>query len=221
MPIARRMEPSIFEMPRFRAMARHALPRLVEATLIPLALFYGALWLVGIWGALATALLWSYGAIARRAIKGERIPGLLVLGAIGLTTRTAMAIATGSAFVYFLQPSLTTFGVAFAFLLSAAGRRPLAERLAADFCPLPDHWITRPVIRRLFVRITLLWALVQFANAAGAIWLLVSQPVDTYVISRTAWSWALTVFGIAASTVHFKRTLRRHGIAWKVAPVGP
>jgi len=213
------MHSDVFEIPRLREMARHAVPYLVESTLIPLGLFYSALWLSGIWVALGTAIAWSYGAILRRLLRGERLPGLLVLGALGLTVRTATALATGSVFIYFLQPSLTTIVVAMAFLLSVAARQPLAERLAKDFCPLPDHFFLRPAIRSLFGRITLLWALVQLANAGGAIWLLLQAPVSAYVISRTALSWVLTVTGVVVSTLHFKHTLRRHGIAWRTVPL--
>jgi len=34
-----------FEIPRLRTLARHAVPYLVEATFVPLAIFYVSLWL--------------------------------------------------------------------------------------------------------------------------------------------------------------------------------
>ena len=132
------------ELPRYAGLLRHAGRHLIEATLAPLALFYLFLALVGIWGALIAALVWSYGAIARRVITGARLPGLLLLGALGITVRTAIAFATGSVFIYFLQPTLLTVGIAGAFLVSASIGHPLAQRLAADFCPSPTtSWPTR------------------------------------------------------------------------------
>src|SRR2546427_5907120 len=110
--------PARVEIPRLRTMARHAVPHLVEATFIPLALFYVFLWTAGVWGALIAALCWSYLALVRRMVTGRRIPGILVLGALGITARTIAAFASGSVFVYFLQPSLTTVVVAGAVLLS-------------------------------------------------------------------------------------------------------
>src|SRR2546421_12811533 len=110
--------PARVEIPRLRTMARHALPHLIEATIVPLILFYTFLWTAGVWGALIAALVWSYAAILRRVITGQRIPGILVLGALGITARTVMAFATGSVFVYFLQPTLTTVAIAAAFLLA-------------------------------------------------------------------------------------------------------
>lgn len=193
-------------------MARHALPGLVEASLIPLAVFYGALWVVGVWGALLAALAWSYTAIARRLVTRTPIPGLLLLGAAGLTARTIMALVSGSVFVYFLQPTLTTVLIAGVFLVSVPAGRPLAERLAGDFCPLPETFMASPPVRRFFARITVLWAFVQLSNAAFSIWLLATQPVQTYVVARTAASWVLTGGAIVASTLYFKHSMRRHGV---------
>ncbi|HEX6424204.1 MAG TPA: VC0807 family protein [Acidimicrobiales bacterium] len=208
------------EIPRLRALARHALPNLVEASLVPLAVFYGALWLVGIWGGLFAALAWSYTAIARRLVTGKPVPGLLVLGVVGITARTIVAAASGSVFVYFLQPTLTTVLIAGIFLVSVPAGRPLAQRLAGDFCPLPDAFLGSPPVRRFFARITLLWAFVQLTNAAVSIWLLVTQPVSTYVVARTATSWVLTGAAVVASTLYFRWSMRRHGITvhWRGAP---
>lgn len=210
------------EIPRLRAMARHALPNLVEASLIPLAVFYGALWLVGIWGGLVAALLWSYTAIVRRLVTRTPVPGLLVLGAVGLTARTVVAAVSGSVFIYFLQPTLTTVLIAGVFLLSVPAGRPLAERLAGDFCPLPDAFMGSPPVRCFFARITVLWALVQLTNAAVSVWLLTTQPVGTYVAARTVTSWLLTGGAILASTVYFKRSMHRNGITvhWRGGPGG-
>lgn len=199
-------------MPKLRPLVRHALPNIVEASIIPLVLFYGALKLLGVTGSLAVALGWSYLAVGRRVVTGQRVPGLLLLGTVGLTARTAVALATGSVFVYFLQPTLTTIVVAGVFLASLATRRPLAERLAADFCPLPPGMLAHPPVRRFFVRITILWALVQLTNAGATIWLLMTQSVGAYMLSKAAVSWGLTIIGITVSTVHFKRSMRRHGI---------
>ena len=208
------------EIPRLRALARHALPNLVEASLVPLAVFYAALWLVGVWGGLFAALAWSYTAIARRVVTGRPVPGLLVLGVVGITARTIVAALSGSVFVYFLQPTLTTVLIAAIFLVSVPAGRPLAERLAGDFCPLPDTFVGSPPVRRFFARITLLWAFVQLTNAAVSIWLLVTQPISTYVVARTATSWVLTAAAVVVSTLYFRRSMRRHGITvhWRGAP---
>jgi hypothetical protein len=212
--------PPSFEIPRLRDLARHALPHVFEATLAPLALFYLALWLVGVWAALVTGLVWSYSCIIRRVVRGDRIPGILVLGCVGLTARFVVAVATGSIFVFYLQPTLATLLVAGAFLVSLPAGRPLAQKLAADFCPLPEAFLERPAVQAFFQRITLLWALVHVVNAGVTIYLLMTQPVGVYVVAKTAAGWTITGSGIAVSTWWFRRMVARgdHGSAVVAGP---
>ena len=205
--------PAHVEIPRLRTMARHAVPHVVEATLIPLLLFYTFLWTAGVWGALIAALAWSWLAIGRRVVTGQRIPGILVLGALGITIRTIVAFASGSVFVYFLQPSLTTLAVAAAFLFSVPAGRPLAERLAHDFVPLDPAVLRLPGVQKVFVRITLLWAFVNLANAVVTIALLMSQPVGAFVAAKTVTTTLIVIASIVASTSWFKQALHNHNVA--------
>jgi hypothetical protein len=200
-----------FEIPRLRDLAKRAAPQVVEATLVPLALFYGALAVLGPTGAICTALGWNYLALVRRVVRKERLPGLLLIATVGLTARSILALASGnSLFVYFLQPSLATALVGGAFLLSVPMGRPLAEKLAHDFVPMPASFVKRPKVRQLFVRISLLWALVSLANAAGTITLLINLPIATYLAAKTGLSLGLTLGGILLSSWWFRRGLRRH-----------
>ena len=61
-----------FQIPRLTTMARTALPNLIEGTLLPLGLFYAAMWAIGLWGAIAISLAWSWGAVAVRLVRGRR-----------------------------------------------------------------------------------------------------------------------------------------------------
>lgn len=216
------MHPS-FEIPRLRDLARHALPHVVEATLIPLTLFYVALWAVGVWAALITGLVWSYSCILRRVLRGNRIPGILVLGAVGLTARFVVAVATGSIFVFYLQPTLGTLLVAGAFLVSLPAGRPLAQKLASDFCPLPAGLLERAPVRRFFQRITLLWAFVHVVNAGATLFLLLTQPVGVYVVAKVAVGWTVTGTGIVVSTLWFRRMMSSSGAGGEghVVPAAP
>jgi hypothetical protein len=200
------------EIPRLRDLASHAGPHLIEATFVPLAIFYCSLWAMGVWGALGTALAWSYGVLGLRLLRRERVPGILLLGVAGLTIRTIISVASGSVFIYFLQPTLGTVVVAGTFLFSAALRRPLAERLAGDFCPLPLEFIRQPAVRRFFTQISLLWGLVYVANAGVTLWVLITQPLSTYLWAKTLISIGLTGTGVIVSVMWFQRTMRRHGV---------
>lgn len=203
---------ALFEIPRLRTLARHAAPHVLEGTVAPLVLFLLTLRLVGVWGAVLIGLGWTYAAVARRLLTGRRVPGILVLGAVTLTARTVIALASGSVVVYFLQPTLGTALVAAAFLLSVPLGRPLAERLARDFCPIPSKVLANTHVRKFFLRVTLLWAVTQLANAAVALWLLLSQSVATFLLAKTLVSWGLTGTAIVVSTIWFRRSMTRHGI---------
>ncbi len=136
----------------------------------------------------------------------------MILSAVTLTARSLLAISTGSVFVYFLQPTLGTALVAGAFLVSVPLGRPLAQRLAADFCPIPAHVMANSHVRQFFLRVSLLWAVTGFLNAAVALWLQVSQSVGTFVLTKSIFSALLTCTAICVSTVWFKRSMTRHGV---------
>jgi hypothetical protein len=205
------------EIPGLRTVARHAVPRFVEGTLVPLVLFVICLRFLGVWGAMTAGLLWVYSAIGVRLTLRKRVPGILVLGAVTLTARTVIALVSGSVLVYFLQPSLGTMLVALAFLMSVPLDRPLAGRLADDFCPLPSDVRANTHVRRFFRQISLLWAFAQISNAAITIWLLFSQSLSTFVVLRSVVSCSVTVAAIVASTLWFKRSMARHGITVSMA----
>ena len=69
--------------------------------------------------------------------------------------------------------------------------------------------LKRPKVRQLFVRISLLWALVSLANAAGTVALLLNVPIATFLAAKTGLSWALTLGGVVLSSWWFRRGLRR------------
>jgi hypothetical protein len=200
-------------LPSPRALFRHALPHLIESAFVPAALFYAMLWVLGLWGALFAALGWAYLALIRRLVKRQRVPAMLLLATGILTARTVVSLVTGSALLYFLQPTATTFLVAFAFLVSVPLGRPLALRLARDLCPLDPDLLARACVRRFFLSVSLLWSLVFLSNASVTLWLLLAESLKSFVLEKTLFSWGITLAAIAVSVVMFRRTLRGDGIA--------
>src|SRR5579884_1126602 len=112
------MSRQVVELPPVRSLLLRAARHLIEATAVPLGLFYPLTTGAGLRWALVAALGWSYAAVGGRLLRRERIPGILVLATLLLTARAAIAMATGSVFVYFLQPTLGTYLVAGLFLAS-------------------------------------------------------------------------------------------------------
>jgi hypothetical protein len=170
--------------PSLRAVLRRVGLNLLVACLIPGVIFYSLFVAFGIWPAILGGLGWSYGAIAFRALTGRRTSGMLLLTAGVLTVRTIIALAAHSTFIYFLQPVLTDLMIGTVFLLSVLTVRPVVARLAGDFYPLTAELHARPGIRRLFRRLTLLWAAALLCKAVVVFILLETQPLATFVLAK-------------------------------------
>ena len=201
-----------FVIPGARAILRRALPNLIEGKFVPLVLFVGCYRLWGTATALVAALGWSLSAITYRRVRGHRIPGLLVLGLAGLAGKTIVALATGSMLLYFLQPTVTTALVGCTFLASTLVRRPLAERLVHDLWPLEPRWAQHVELRRFFVRLSVLWAITSLANAAVTLWLLLTQPVTTFVMVKSVLGPLSAVAAVVPSVLWLRTALQRHGV---------
>jgi intracellular septation protein A len=170
--------------PKLLSILRRVGINLLVACVIPGIVFYTLFVSFGVWPAIVAGLVWSYGAIAVRALAGRRMSGMLLLTASVLTVRTIVALAAHSTFIYFLQPVLTDLLIGTIFLVSALTARPVVARLAGDFYPLTDELHARPGIQRLFRRLTLLWAAALLAKSGVVYLLLVSQPLTTFVLAK-------------------------------------
>lgn len=185
---------------------------------MPLALFVGFLRLVGTTGAVVAALTWTLGSIAWRLGTGRKVPGLVLLSAVGLTAKTVVVIASGSLFVYFLQPLTGTVLVGAAFLVSVPLGKPLAERLVHDFCPFDPDTASHPHVRRFFARLSVFWAITSMVNAAVTLWLLLTQSVTTFVVVKAVLGPASSIVAVGAALVWLRTTSRRNGLSLVVAP---
>ena len=205
----------------FGRVVRRAAPRLIEASLVPTAIFYSALVIVGLGAALATALLYTYGAILWRAARGRAVPPLLLFSAVGITVKTAVAVATDSTFLYFAQPVATSVLTGCMFLLSLTVGRPLVERLAVDFWPLSTELLDRPGVARLLRRLSLLWAVTNLTIGAATFTFLVSLPLPAFVAVKQVATLAITGVAIALTIDASVRTARREGLLHLANAVAP
>jgi hypothetical protein len=202
------------------AVVRRLVPYLVEATLVPLVLFYGFLIAVDLTAAFLAAVAWTYSAVVRRILTRRPIPGLLVLACLGITVRTAVYLCSGSSFVYFVQPILRTAATAAVLAASVVIGRPLIARFASDFCPLSAEVQVRPAVVGLFRRLTFLWAGVNLAAAGASLTLLFTVPTAVFVGAATLAAWILTGTGVVFTVADAVRTARSEGLATAVAPNG-
>jgi uncharacterized membrane protein len=213
------MPPNVtVHLPAFGSMLRHGGKHLLESTLIPLSLFYLLLTVVGLDGGLIAALSWSVLALGRRVVLRRKIPAVLILTTGLLVARTVLGLVTGSVFLYFLQPTLQNFLIAFVLLASLPFGRPFLAKLADDFCAFPTSFSEHPRVVKFFRRVSLLWALVFVTNGATTLYILAKETVGDFLMVSTAGSY--TVVGVAAvvSLFWFRRELRGEGIVLRLGP---
>ena len=203
--------PQVSKVAVFGAVVRRSGPHLLEASLVPTALFYCGLAILGLAAAYVTALVWLYAAVACRLVRHHPIPPLLVLGVIGITVRTAVALASGSSFLYFAQPIAGSLVMGCVFLVSLLAGRPMVERLALEFWPLTPEMLARPAVTHLLRGLTVLWAGVNLAMGAMTLTLLLWLPLATFVAVKQVVSLAMSGLAIAVTIDLSVRTARREG----------
>jgi hypothetical protein len=213
-----RMHPSALSV--VKAVGRRMVPYLIEATLIPTALFYVLFFTVDLKWAIVAAVGWTYAAVGRRILTGRPIPGLLVLATLGISVRTVIFLFNENHFVYFFQPIMRTVATATLFALSVLVGRPLITRFAADFCPVSPDVLTRPAVVQLFRRLTYLWAAVNATAAAVSLTLLLTVPVAVFVGTATVSAWVITCSGVVLTVSDSVRTAHNEGLHTAVAPNG-
>ena len=199
-------------MPSARSVLWHAVPVVLESVVAPLAAYYSVLLIAGFRGALIGALVWSYLIVARRVVRRERVSTLLLLGTILLTMRTLVSFVTGSAFLYFIQPTASTFLASFLLVCSALLGRPFTQRFTHDFCPLTPELLARPTVHRFFIRVSFLWAVAMFVNGGVVLWLLLNASARAFPLERVAITLSLTAAAIFFSVTWFARSMRRDGV---------
>jgi len=198
--------------PRLKAIIVRLAQSLLVACVAPAVLFSTTLLILDVWVALLVALLWCYGVIAWRLLTGRRGSGLVFLTALLLTARTIVAFASGSTFIYFLQPIVTDGIVAAVFLLSLATSTPVVARLAADFYPMNDDVASRPRVQRLFWHLTLLWALMSLTKAGATWWLLTSQSLVSFVLLKNLVMLTTTLGAVVVTVAVSVRVARVEGL---------
>ena len=194
------------------AVLRRLAPDLIEASVIPTVLFTVTFLTIGTVAAYLVALGWSYLAVARRAYAGRPIPTLVLLASIGITARTALALASGSTFVYFAQPVLGKLVLSGVLMASIVTGQPLVTRFAHDFCRMSPEIDTRPAIVQLYRRLTYLWVAVNLAAAAVTVTLLLTTRSSVFVTVKPLAGAMLTALGVAFTVSASVRAARSEGL---------
>jgi len=205
-------ESHLVRLPAIKECVRRAGQHVIEGALMPALTFYAVLEGVGLRWALIACLLWAYTVIGLRLVRGNRVPGVLLVSAGLITARTAIALAANSTFVYFLQPSVGNICIAVLFLASLLPGKPLVRRLADDFCSLPASLDNHPRVATFFSRLTILWALICAANGVTTLMLLLHQSIGEMLALRPVVSYGLIIAGTTVSYLWFRKTLHAEGL---------
>lgn len=185
---------------------------------MPIGLFYVVLTILGFGDGVLAAMAWALAALTVRLLLRRRIPLLLLGTTAVLGARTVLGLATGSEFLYFLQPTLQNFVIALVFILSTPFDRPLLARLAGEVCAFPEGLAHHPRMLRFFRRVSILWAVVFAVIGAGMLLALLKVAVGDYVLVSTTGYYSLIGFGIVLSLLWFRRALRAEQIVLRLGP---
>ncbi|MGH7911931.1 MAG: VC0807 family protein [Candidatus Dormibacteraceae bacterium] len=212
---------TVIHLPSPRALAWHGGTHLLESALVPVGLFYVVLTILGFGDGVLAAMAWALAAITLRLLLRKKIPILLLATTAVLAARTAVGLATGSEFLYFLQPTLQNFALAFLLLLSTPLSRPVLARLAGDVCSFPKGLSEHPRMVRFFRQVSVLWATVFCLIGAGTLVLLLTVTVGKFLLFTSVGYYTLIGLAIVLSVLWFRRALRAEHIVLRLGPPQP
>ncbi len=204
-------------IPGIGAIIKHAWPTIIIGKVVPVVLFLACFTYIGVTSAILVALAWSLGVVAYQRAQGQRVAGLVLMSVIGNTAKTIVALLTGSLFVYFVQPTISTTLIGLAFLISVPLGFPMAERLICDFCPFDDETATNPELNRFFSIASLLWAATSLLNGAVTLYLLLTQSVTSFVILKSFLGPATTGLTLVVGMLLFRMRMERAGVKVVIA----
>ncbi|MBA2953718.1 hypothetical protein GON03_05270 [Nocardioides sp. MAH-18] len=182
------------------------------AVVAPAVLFATTLVVVSLTAAVVVALAWMTSTMCWRKATRRPVSGLLVLALGIMTVKTAFMLATGNAFIYFLQPVVVDLVVATVFLGSLWSAVPVVARLAPDFYPVDASLAARPGVRSLFRGLTLFWGIVILAKGSLTLGLLMSLSTVDFVLIKGSAILTLTLLAIVTTVAWSVSVARREGL---------
>ena len=136
-------------------------------------------------------------------VKGDRIPGLIVLSTVALPRRRSSRARDGQPRPLLPAANGTTALVGLAFLASV----PLGKPLASGWCtssPLDASTKANPVLRNFFAHVSVLWAATSLVNAGVTLWLLLTQSTYTFVLVKSFLGPITTTFTLGVAALWFR-----------------
>ena len=168
-------------------MVRQALPAVMVATIIPLALFYIVLLSGSVRWAIGASVIYAWAMVGWQYLRHRQVSGLLVVTWLTATLRAALALVSGHPFIYFALPAAETavFGLVFVATLTRA--EPLIVRLVRDLLPAGADLLAAN--RRLIRNLSVLWGLSHLMSAVATMFLLVTTPLPVFLAVHVFANW--------------------------------
>lgn len=183
-------------------------PRFARDALGPVVAFYLVWKLVGLAPGILAATLVSVLAFVweRRRLRTGLAP------AIGLTialVQAAAGLLSGSARWYFAPAVIVNAAYGVAFLVSVPLGRPLAGVFASETYPFPPEVRSSATFRRVFSRVSLVWAFYLLARSALRLATLTQASVDAFIVVNVLTGFPITAALMTWSIWYGLRGFRR------------
>ena len=185
--------PDVAPPPTLRSVLRQFGARGLTDAAVPLGLFLSLNSTVGVVWAIVAATIWSLTLIAVRALRGQRAGAVLWLSTAYIALRGTAGALTGSSGVFFGPGVANNFLVGAVFIGSVVAHRPAVGAIARLFYPFDDYVRGHVAYRRVFARLTLVWAAYLIAGGVLQAWLLMTASTNTFLIVRAAALWPIVL----------------------------
>lgn len=209
--------PHDLEVPPPWRMLRTAIWNLNEAAGVPLIVYVLANWLAGRAAGLLSGLAAVLIITGVHRIRTGAVPGLLMISVTMLTIQTALALATGQAWIYFLQVPVAKLALSLLFARSARTSQPLVARLATEVVALRHPAVHNPGLQRYFQHATWLWSGIFLVLALGMAVFVATQPIPVFLVLSSVVTIGLIVIGAGISALWFFSVIRRLGLRLRFA----
>jgi len=183
-------------------------PRFARDAFGPVVVFYVGWKTIGLGTGTVAATLVAVGAFGWE--RWQARAGLSAFFGLGIALVQALsALASGSVIGYFAPPLIVNGAYGLAFFISVMIGRPLAGVLAAETYPFPPAVRASVTFRRVFARISLVWATYFLLRSAIRLWMLMRTSVDVYVLINLTTGVPFTVALMSWSIWYGVRGFRR------------
>jgi intracellular septation protein A len=184
-------------LPRFREVwpsLRRAFFRFIGAGVLPIICFYLGFRLAGPVPGILAGMVASLLALAVQAWRLRRLDPVGVLPMAVILVQGSIAGLAGSTEIYLAAPAVEAVIWGVVLIGSVIARRPLVPLIARELGVVPRSLTESAGLHRALGILTFAWGIAALAKAAIRIWLLVTLPLEAFLIAITV---AIAVINLA------------------------